>query len=139
MTDYNNNIVGIGGDFQNESDYLYKVLDDLQLSFKDKDIFAIATDNPKNKKLENIKKINILNLNDPKQIVEFLIYKFNLKKTKILGLQAKCIDHLTKLEDCTDQQLLSLSEGIDFILGNDFIGEPAYRGKNTFDFIQNSY
>ena len=55
------------------------------LSFKDKDIFAIATDNPKNKKLTNINKINILNLNDPKKIVEFLIYKFKLKKTKILN------------------------------------------------------
>ena len=36
------------------------------------------------------------------------------------------------------QLAASPSEGIDFILGNDFIGEPAYRGKNTFDFIQNS-
>tara|TARA_Y100000593_G_scaffold64940_1_gene119657 strand:+ start:1862 stop:11635 length:9774 start_codon:yes stop_codon:yes gene_type:complete len=36
------------------------------------------------------------------------------------------------------QLAASPSEGIDFILGNDFIGEPAYRGKNTFDFIRNS-
>ena len=36
------------------------------------------------------------------------------------------------------QLAASPSESIDFLLGNDFIGEPTYRGKNTFDFIKNS-
>ena len=36
------------------------------------------------------------------------------------------------------QLAASPSESIDFVLGKDFIGEPAYRGKNSFEFIKNS-
>ncbi len=49
------------------------------LSFKDKNIFAIATDDPNNPKIKRSDKY-ILDLNKPFEIVEFLISHFNIKK-----------------------------------------------------------
>ena len=49
------------------------------LSFKDKNIFAIATNNPKNPEIKRSDK-HILDLNKPSEIVEFLISRFSLKK-----------------------------------------------------------
>ena len=48
------------------------------LSLKDKNIFAIATDDTKNMSLKNSQTI-ILDLNSPHEIVKFLIQHFNLK------------------------------------------------------------
>ena len=49
------------------------------LSLKDRNIFAIATNNPENPKIKGSDKY-ILDLNKPSKIVEFLISHFNLKK-----------------------------------------------------------
>ena len=50
------------------------------LSFKDKNIIAIATDNSKSSEIKRTDKY-ILDLNKPVKIVEFLISYFNLKKS----------------------------------------------------------
>ena len=109
------------------------------LSFKDKDIFAIATDNPKNKNLENINKINILNLNDPKKIVEFLIYKFKLKKTKALNRkttneinfdQARKII-LSKIKPLIKKETVPLQDCNSRVLLNDVYSKINLPNKNN--------
>ena len=56
------------------------------LSLKDKNIFAIATDDTKNIRFKNSQTI-ILDLNNPYEIVEFLIQHFNLKKNNNINKQ----------------------------------------------------
>ena len=56
------------------------------LSLKDKNIFAIATDDTENINLKDTQTI-ILDLNSPDKIVKFLIQHFNLKKNIIINKQ----------------------------------------------------
>ena len=56
------------------------------LSLKDKNIFAIATDDTENINLKDTQTI-ILDLNSPDEIVKFLIQHFNLKKNNNINKQ----------------------------------------------------